>query len=206
MRRIGNLVLAAALALAAGCSTRTASNTPRTAVEQLLISEAVDLTLKKFKLPELRGKRVYVDLANLKAIDGEYVKVAVRARFAELGAILATSPGEAEYVAEIASGCLGTEYKNSVVGMPPLPVPSSPIPLPEVSLFRKVEQTAILKLLIFIHRKGRFVACARYFAKADRDEGFIMWTRFQKKDQVREGWERADAELEAKGKLPPLDE
>ena len=55
-----------------------------------------------------------------------------------------------------------------------------------------------MKLLIFVHQKGRFVACDQYFAKGDRDESFLLWHRFQRKDDVREGWERADVSLSTK--------
>ena len=65
-------------------------------------------------------------------------------------------------------------------------------------MFKTIEQTAIMKLLVFVHQKGRFVASDQYFARSDRDESVVMWYRFQRKDDVREGWERADASLTAK--------
>ena len=183
------------LPLLVGCSSRTVSNTPRTAVEQLLLSRAVDLALEKFDMPEAAGRTMYIDLTNLKSYDYEYVKVAVRSRFAKLGATLVDKPEEANYICEVASGALGTEYKSTLVGVPGLPVPSSPVPLPEVSLYRKVEQTAIMKLLVFVHENGKHIASGLYYAGADRDESFLLWFRFSHRDQIREGWERADAEL-----------
>ena len=65
-----------------GCSSRSMSNTPRTAVEQLLLTAAVDRAMDKFELPEANGHRIWVDFSNLGGIDKEYVKVAVRARLA----------------------------------------------------------------------------------------------------------------------------
>ena len=41
-------------------------------------------------------------------------------------------------------------------------------------------------------------------AKADRQESFILWWRFQQKDDVREGWHRADLSL-AESKQRPAD-
>lgn len=190
------LITTALLALyLAGCSTRAVSNTPRTAVEQMLLSAAVDAALQKFDLPEVKGKTVYVDTANLTGTDADYMKVAVRARFAQIGALLTNAPDTAEFTAEIASGCLGTEYKSFLIGIPSIPVPGSPVPTPEASIFRKVEQTGIMKFLIFVHAKGRFVALGQYYAKADRSENFFLWHRWQKVDDIREGWERADAKI-----------
>ncbi len=185
----------AVLLCLAGCSSRLVTNTPRSAIEQMLLTAAVDKALDKLELPEVRGKKVFLDFANLKAYEAEYIKVATRARFAELEATLAEQPEQAELTAEVASGALGTEYKNAVIGLPALPVPNSPIPLPEAAAYKSSEQTGIFKLLIFLHAKGRFVAANQYYAKADRQESFVLWWRFQRKDDVRAGWERADLTL-----------
>ena len=181
-----------------GCSTRTVSNSPRTAIEQMLLSTAVDAALEKFELPEAKGKKVYIDLANLSGTDSAYMKVAVRGRFAEIGAILTNTEGDAELTAEVASGCLGTEYKSFIIGLPSVPVPGSVIPTPEASVFRNVEQTGIMKFLIFVHARGKFVALNQYYAKSDREESFFLWHRSQRKDNIRESWEKADAKIKQK--------
>ena len=185
-------------AMLAGCSSRVLTNTPRSAIEQMLLSGAVDKALAKFEHPGMAGRKVFVDFANLKAYDAEYIKVATRARFCELGAVLAEKPDDADLVAEVASGALGMEYKSSVVGLPALPVPNSPVPFPEAAAYRSTEQTGIIKLFIFLHEKGKFVAANHYYAKADRQERFILWWRSQRIDDVRTGWEQADLKLNEK--------
>jgi hypothetical protein len=115
---------------------------------------------------------------------------------AQLGATLVPAPDQADLVAEVASGALGLEYKSGVVGLPAIPVPNSSVPFPEMPFYRTTEQTGIVKLLIFVHAQGKFVAANQYHAKADRDESFLMWYRYQRRDDVREGWERADLNLE----------
>ena len=62
----------------------------------------------------------------------------------------------------------------------------------EVPFYRVTEQTAIVKLLIFVHKDGQFIAADQYYAKSDRDESFLLWYRFQRTDDVREGWDRAE--------------
>lgn len=177
-----------------GCASRSMSNTQRTAIEQLLLSGAVDRSVEKVELPEVSGKTVFVDTANLKAYDVEYIRVALRARMAELGGRLVDSAEGADYVAEVSSGGLGTEFKTGLVGIPAIPVPQAPVPLPEVPLYKTVEQTGIFKLLVFVHSQGKFVAAGRYYGKYDRDESFVLFWRFQRHDDIRSGWERADAE------------
>ena len=189
------VILGIAFFCLAGCSSRLVTNTSRSAIEQMLLTRAVDKAMAKFTLAEVDGAEVFLDFSNLASVDAPYVKTAVRARFCELGATLADKAGEADLIAEIAVGALGTEFKTFMIGLPPLPMPNSPIPLPEVSLYKSSERTGIVKILIFVHAKGRFVAANQYYAKADREESFILWLRVHARDDVREGWERADLKL-----------
>ncbi len=182
----------------AGCGTRTFTNTDRAAIEQLLLSGAVDNALEKLDIPQLAGKKTYLDFTNLKSYDLEYVKAAVRARFAEIGAHLVENAEQADYVAEISSGALGTEYKSSILGIPAIPVPGSPTPLPELALARSIEQTGIAKLLVLVHSNGKVVSTGHYYGKVERDESFILWFRFQPKDDIRTRWEAADEKVKAK--------
>ena len=185
------IIVVGALA-SSGCTSRTFSTTSRTAIEQLLLTRAVDVAMVKFNMPELAGKKVFIDFANLKCYEAEYVKVAVRNRIAQSGSRLVSSADDADLTIEVASGALALEYKQGVIGMPALPVPNSPVPLPAMPFYRSTEQTAIIKLLIFVHDSGKFVASHMYYAKADRDESFILQWRSTKQDDVRQGWEQAE--------------
>jgi len=184
-------------AVLGGCSTRKLTTTSRSAVEELLLSRAVDVVMDKVHMPMLRDRKVFVDFTNLKCTDAEYVKVALRARLAAQGVVLAPAADEADCTMEVATGAMDMEHKTGILGLPSLPVPQSPIPLPEIFLYKTTEQTAIIKLLIFVHQKGRFIAADQYYAKSDRDESFLLWYRFQRQDDVREGWERTDLKHQA---------
>jgi hypothetical protein len=61
-----------------------------------------------------------------------------------------------------------------------------------------VEQTGIMKFLIFVHAQGQFVALDQYYARSDRQESFFLWHRSQQKDNIRESWEKADAKVRQK--------
>ena len=183
---------------AAGCGARTFTHTERTAIEQLLLSGAVDNALEKLDIPQLAGKKTFINFTNLKSYDVEYVKAAVRARFAEIGANLTEDAEQADYVVEISSGALGTEYKSSLLGIPAIPVPGSPVPLPELALARGIEQTGIAKLLVLVHSDGKAISTGHYYGKVERGENFILWFRWQPKDDIRKRWEAADKEVKAK--------
>lgn len=185
-----------ALQLLGGCTSRALTTTPRSAIEQLLLSGAVDRSLAKLQLPEVAGKKVFLDFTNLQAYDVAYIRVATRARFAQLGAVLMGGADDADLVAEVASGGLGIEYKSSVVGLPSMPVPNTPVPTPELSAWKSIEQTGIFKLYIFVHAKGKFISANHYYAKCDRSESAALWWRSEKADDIRNGWEKADMKLE----------
>ncbi len=183
---------------AAGCGSRTFTTTERAAIEQLLLSGAVDNALEKLDIPQLAGKKTYLDFTNLKSYDVEYVKAAVRARFVEIGAHLTKDAEQADYVAEISSGALGTEYKKSLLGIPSIPVPNSSVQTPELALARGIEQTGIAKLLVLVHSNGKVVSTGHYYGKVERDENFVLLFRWQSKDDIRTRWEAADEKIKAK--------
>ncbi len=182
----------------AGCSSRTFTNTERAAIEQMLLSGAVDAALEKLDIPQVADKKLYIDFTNLKCYDVEYVKAAVSARFAEIGANLVEDASSADYTAEIASGALGNEFKSFLVGIPAIPVPGLSTPLPELALARSVEQSGIAKLLISIYADGKSVSTGHYYGKVERLESFILWLRFQPKDDIRTRWQTAEEKIKAK--------
>jgi len=179
-----------------GCTSRTVSNTPRTAIEQLLLSTAVDKAFEKIRLPELSDKKVYLDFSNLESYDSEYVKSAFKGYVAGRGAAIIEKPEEADYIIQLSCGALGNEYKDTLIGIPALPVPGSPMSSPELALWKSVEQDGIAKFLITVCSNGKVVSKRHYYDKAERDETFFLWMRSQTKDDIRKAWEKADAVIE----------
>ncbi len=180
------------LLLLAGCTSRSVSHTPRTAIEQLLLSTAVDKAFDKVRLPELSDKKVYLDFSNLQSYDSEYVKSAFKGYVAEKGAALIEQPEDANYIIQISCGALGNEYKYTLIGIPALPVPGSPMSSPELALWKSVEQDGIAKFLITVSSDGKIVSKEHYYGKAERDETFFLWMRSQPKDDIRKAWEEAE--------------
>jgi len=191
------LIIAVSFSFLVGCTTRTVSNTPRTAIEQLLLSTAADHAVSKLHFPELSERNVYLDFSNLQAYDVEYIKSAVQTGIAENNSIIVAGPEEADYVVQVSSGGFGNEYKETLVGVPALPVPGSAMTLPELALWKTVEQDGIIKLLITVYAGKQVVAANHYYGKAERDETFFLWMRSQTKDDIRKAWEKADEKLQA---------
>ena len=183
------------LAFWAGCTTRTVSNTPRTAIEQLLLSTAVDTAFDKISLPELANAKAYLDFSNLQSYDSEYVKSVSKAYIASTGAVIVEKPEQADYIIQISCGALGNEYKDTLLGIPGLPVPGSPATLPELALWKRVEQDGIAKFLVTVYSNGRAISKKHYYGKAERDESFFLWMRSQPKDDIRKAWEKSEEDI-----------
>lgn len=192
------IAIVLSLVLLAGCTTRAVSSTQRTAIEQLLLSTAVDKAFEKINLPELSDKKIYLDFSNLQSYDSDYVKSAFKARLAATGAVLTETPEQADFLVAVSSGALGSEYKDTLIGIPALPVPGSPMTLPELALWKTVEQDGIAKFLVVVYAEGKAVSQNYYYGKAERDEIFFLWMRSQLKDDIRKAWEKADRDLDQK--------
>lgn len=186
------------LVIFGGCTTRMVSSTPRTAIEQLLLSTAVDSAFDKISLPKLTDKKVFLDFSNLQSYDSEYVKSAFKTYVASMGAVIVEKPEQADYIIQISCGALGNEYKDILLGIPALPVPGSPMALPELALWKCVEQDGIAKFLITVYSNGQVISRKHYYGKAERDETFFLWMRSQPKDDIRKAWEKAEKSIENK--------
>lgn len=190
MRLAGPMLLVAAV-LAAGCSTRQISQSPRTAMEQMLMSGAVDRALASLELPEVRRQRVFLDISRLKGYDVEYVQQVLRARLTQLEAILVDDPKDAQLVVEVASGGLGTEYHQFMIGVPSIPLLGTPLATPEAPLYRNADQRGLVKLFVFVRDSQGFVYSGYYFAGTRYASTQFLWWRRTGLNDVRDDWGRS---------------
>ena len=150
-RRLGCALAACAVLAAAGCGTTRQSDTPRTAIEQLLISTAVDQVLRMVDFSPLAGKAVFVDDRYLDAVDRKYIVASVRYHLLLAGAKLRDSKKDADVVLELRSGGVGTDREDLLIGLNNVPLPSSqkivlPITVPDAPLITRSAQRATVKI------------------------------------------------------------
>jgi len=150
----------------AGCGTTKWSDTARTATEQLLISDSVDRAVSRVDLRALAGKKVFLDDAPIRSIiDAAYLTSAVKQHMLASGAILRDSKDQADYIAELRAGAVGTNRHDLLFGVPALSVPTFPtltgIPsqIPEIPFVKKTDQQAVTKISLFVYNRttGRIV-------------------------------------------------
>ncbi len=152
--RIDTLIVMMVLAGCSGCTTTRTSDTSRTAIEQLLISNAVDQTLEKTELPPLDGRKVFVEEKYLDAVDKGYVVGKMRQRLLNQGAMLVDKKEESEITIELCSGGVGTDNSASYLGIPGLTVPGLPVEIPEVRMYEKASQFATAKIGVVAYATG----------------------------------------------------
>lgn len=131
----------------AGCGATRTSDTARTGMEQLLISNAVDHVVDGIDFKPLAGKNVFIDDQYLECVDKKYVIGAVRHRAFRGGAKLVTKPEEADLVLEIHAGAVGTDKSDSFIGMPGIALPGPmPVQIPEIKLYSQSKQIGTAKI------------------------------------------------------------
>lgn len=159
------------LALLASCTTTRMSNTARTGMEQLLLSNAVDQTIGKLPLPAVEGQKVFVEEKYLDCVDKGYIVGSIRQRVLQGGGLLVGKPEDSQVTIEIRSGGVGTDTVDSFLGMPGMAVPGPfPIQVPEIRLYERASQygTAKLALVAFDTATGRLLFdSGRQLARGD---------------------------------------
>jgi len=148
------LSIAMLTTLASGCVMTRQSEPKRTAVEQLLISTAVDESLAGIDLSPLNGKAVYMEEKYFDSEDKQYALGAIRELISAAGGRLQASAEGAEIIVEPRSGALSIDSGSSLVGFPEMPVPipfSGTISSPEVPFYKSERQFGVAKIALFAY-------------------------------------------------------
>lgn len=177
----------ACLALCAGCVVTRQTEPKRSAVEQLLISQAADNALGEMDLSSLAGKKVYLDEKYFEAEDQKYVLGSIRELISAGGGLLQDKAETAEIIVEARSGALSIDSGKTLVGLPELPVPipfSGTLVSPELAFYKVERQYSVAKiaLLAYDAESRNYVLSTGPAAGYSRHHyyyilGFIKWTK-----------------------------
>ncbi len=139
------LIVPALVMLIAGCTHSQRSNTARTGMEQLLISNAIDQSLEKVNFRPFGGHTVYLEEKYADSVDKAYLVGSVRHRMLATGTRLVDKPEDAEIIVELRSGGIGTDTSESFVGVPEIALPGM-LTLPEVRFLQRTSQSGTAKI------------------------------------------------------------
>ena len=149
--------------LLAGCGTTKSQQATR----QLLISDAVDLSISRMDFDLLGKHSIYLDTRYLVEAGAKgfgnapYIISSFRQHLLASGCQLKEGAEEADYVMEVRIGTLGTDDHDITYGLPAssalnsaatLVTNTPAIPsLPEISFARKSDQRGIAKIVAFVY-------------------------------------------------------
>lgn len=151
-----NFALSAAfIGLAAGCSTtQKTTSSPRTAIEQLLISEAVLRSLPAesqgmFSVPP--GADVVLSTAGVSP-DRTLLQKILVGWLGKQGFAVQQDEKNATYRINVIVNAMGTEFGSDFFGMPPASSQFVPISLPELAIYKAQFQTGYVKFYLDIFK------------------------------------------------------
>ena len=145
------LIMAAIAAFAiTGCTEPSITNTGRNAVQELLLSHAVERGLGKMDFRPLKDKKVLPDYVYLAPQTyKEYMQACVETNLYISGATVVSKPEEADYILRLYVGALATESTHWNIGTPTLPLPipdtSLSVAIPELSLLKRITRTGVAR-------------------------------------------------------------
>ncbi len=140
--------------LAAGCHSLNVTVPKRSAAEQLLLSTAVDQAFTNVLLAPLNQKRVYLQERYFESYDKQYALGKIREVLSRHGALLVEDPNEADLIVEARSGGLGIDKRETLLGIPKIPVPvplAGTLTIPEIALYKSQKADAVSKIALFAY-------------------------------------------------------
>lgn len=141
------------------CSAATRVISPqRPAIEQRLLVRSLERALAQLDTGPLKGKQVFIDLYGLTS-DQEFARQLLFVTLREQGVRIANQRDKAELELKVFTSVLGVDQANSFIGIPPLIVPVVNVPVPELSLYRVIQNRSMseIKIYAFDARSGDFV-------------------------------------------------
>jgi hypothetical protein len=143
-----------------GCGTTRATDTARTATEQLLISDAIDRAVQSVNFATLAGQSVYLDESHVEdVVDRNYLVSTLRQHLLASGCALCETREDAEFIVEARAGAIGTDRNDLLFGVPSMNVPQilplQPLPaaIPEIPVAKRRDQRGIAKIAVFAYHR-----------------------------------------------------
>jgi len=130
-----------------GCASMKESDTARTGLEQLLISNAVDQSLAKVDFKPVAGAKVHLKSDFLDCVDKNYILHSTKSKLLANQCTMVDKPEEADVVMEIASGGVGTDRTDLTVGSPEIPLGLMGS-IPKISVYERKKAMGTAKLAI----------------------------------------------------------
>ena len=166
-----------------GCATTRVTLPPRSATEQLLLSEASDAAALALQLKLPEGSRAYLDAANFEGLDSKYAISAIRQSLLQQGNALMEKREDADIVIEVRSGALSLDSISQMIGIPTVAIPQLGLNLKGANILTRSKTVAIAKFGLFAYDRhtGKIIAVVApvmgFSHRSQDSANIVTWTQ-----------------------------
>lgn len=170
---------AALLLLLAGCSSTRVTSPTRSAQEMLLITTAADRAAEALAAQVPSNLTAWIDPSGFSAEDQAYGLAAIKDALMRHGVRLMNDRGEADAVILPRAGMLSTFERNTLVGIPALPIPLTPgVSTPPLSFYSDSDAKGAAKFAasIFDPKTGKLIISTDpAYGFSQEDDGVVLF-------------------------------
>ena len=139
-----------------GCHSTSFTTPPRSATEQLLMSQATEMAMRGVDLSWVNGRKIYIDESYFDSYDRGQALGVIRESLSRAGGLIFSDAEKADLIVEIRSGGLSINSNSTLIGIPSLAIPvpfSGPIPTPEIALYKSDKADSYAKFSLFAYSR-----------------------------------------------------
>jgi hypothetical protein len=176
---LSRLALLLPLLLLAGCSSTRTTSPARSAQEVLLITTAADRAAEALAAQVPPNLTAWIDPSGFAAEDQAYGLAAIKDALLRHGVRLVSDQSKADAVILPRAGTLSTDEKNTLVGVPSLPVPLAPgVSIPPLSLYSEniAKGAAKFAASVYDPRSGKLIVSTDpAYGFSREDDGVVLF-------------------------------
>lgn len=173
------LAFTMAFVMLAGCVSSRATSPARSAQEMLLITTAADRAAEALAAQVPPNLTAFIDQSGFAAQDRAYGMAAIEDALLRHGVRLISDRTRADAVIVPRTGMLSTDEKNTLIGIPPLPLPMAPgVVIPPLSLFSEYEAKGAAKFAASIYNPmtGKLIVSTDpTYGFSQEDDGVVLF-------------------------------
>jgi hypothetical protein len=125
--------------------------TRKTAIEQLLVTKSVDEAIQMMTV-DLKGSKVFVDVACLMKDEQSYIRKAFTHWFLDAGVFVSEYSWDADYVVSVLVKVAGTDGDQVLFGVPSIPVPLTiVVSTPALTIYSRMVQEGRVEMEVMIY-------------------------------------------------------
>jgi len=176
---LSRLALPLALLLLSGCASTRATSPTRSAQEMLLITTAADRAADALAQQVPANLTAWIDPSGFAAEDQAYGLASIKDALLRHGVRLVSDQAKADAIILPRAGTLSTDEKNTLIGIPSLPVPLAPgVLIPPLSLYSENTAKGAAKFAASIYdpRTGKLIVSTDpAYGFSREDDGVVLF-------------------------------